>query len=233
MKKLVLTLIVLLAASLACSSVQIADPAFSPPAEATPDALATVLAEVAQVTEKAPDPTNTPVLPTATATQEGDETAEPTAEGGATFTPTPAPTSTRANTGYPTAISLPEPSASNFFTCLNECAEDGSNDQDTFPERIELIHFQYEFKEFSFRAPYTRTWYKDGVLWAHYSCTWPGEQSGVDKITLTDPGGLASGVWNVVIEVNGEEVLNETILIDGTYTYWSPPGYFNGCYGKK
>ena len=81
MKKLVLTLIVLLAASLACSSVQIADPAFSSPAEATPDALATVLAEVAQVTEKAPDPTNTLVLPTAT--QDGDETAGPTAEGGA------------------------------------------------------------------------------------------------------------------------------------------------------
>lgn len=227
MRRLALILITLLILSLACSSIQIADPAFGNAPEDTPDALATVLAEVAQVTQKVaasataqPAVTNTPA---AQATQAAD----------ATQAPTETPAATLTDNGYPTAIPLPNPVASNFTTCLDECLADGSNNQTSFPEKTELIYFRFEFEEFPVWAPYTRTWYKDGQLWVQYNCLWPGPESGVEEITLTDPLGLPSGTWNVVISVNGEEVLNESIEIEGTWTNWTPPGYFNACYGKR
>lgn len=232
MKKLTLMIAILLLAGLACTSVRIADPALQPGGgdgpDSTPDALATVLAEVAQATENAPTPTRT-VAPT-----EGTaETAEPDETQTSDEDATATPKATRGITGYPTAISLPNPDASGFKTCLTECLTNGSNSQDTFPEKTEIIYFTFEFEEFPVKAPYTRTWTKDGKLWARYSCLWPGPEAGTEAITLTEPMGLASGEWNVVITVNGEEVLDETISIEGDYNYWSPPGYFNGCYGKK
>ena len=236
MKKFTLFFTVLLLASLACSSVQIADPAFQQGGDGgsgsgpTPDALATVLAEVAQATKNAP-----PATPTTEADDTADEGAdqEPTAtpeeaDGEEDKTATPRP-----DTGYPTAISLPEPEAHNFYTCSAECLADGSNSQDSFPSMIDTVYFTYDYEEFPLKAPYTRTWTKDGKLWAKYACLWAGDESGTDKITLTEPAGLASGEWNVVITVNGEEVLNETITIEGSYSFWSPPLYFNSCYGKK
>lgn len=232
MKKLTLMITMLLLAGLACTSVRIADPAFQPgdgdrPAS-TPDALATVLAEVAQATQNAPTPTRT-----SAPTEGAAETAEPDETQTSDEDATATPKATSGNTGYPTAISLPNPDASGFKTCLTECLTSGSNSQDTFPEKTEIIYFTFEFEEFPVKAPYTRTWTKDGTLWARYSCLWPGPEAGTEAITLTDPMGLASGEWNVVITVNGEEVLDETITIEGDYNYWSPPGYFNGCYGKK
>lgn len=232
MRRLALILITLLILSLACSTVQIADPALTGQAEDTPDALATVLAEVAQATENvaasattAPNPTNTTAAEAtqADATDEADATQAPTETSG----PTP------TDSGYPTAIPLPNPSASDFTTCVDECLADGSNDQSTFPEKIELINFRFEFDEFPVKAPYTRTWYNNGKLWVQYNCLWPGPEQGVEEITLTDPLGLPSGTWNVVINVNGEEVLNETLEISGTWSQWSPPGYFSSCYGKR
>ena len=232
MKKITLMISILVLAALACSSIQIADPAFQDDPVDTPDALATVLAEVAQVTEKAPEPTEVP--PTETPEEEDEapaETEAATEEADSTATSTPKPTS--GNTGYPTAIPLPNPSTSHFYTCLEECLGDGSNHQATFPEKIEEIYFQFEYEEFPIKAPYVRKWTKDGQLWAQYTCLWPGPESGVDEIVLTEPAGLASGIWTVEITVNGEKVLEQTLLIDGSYSYWSPPGFFNGCYGKK
>ncbi|MEJ2758389.1 MAG: hypothetical protein P8046_07920 [Anaerolineales bacterium] len=230
MRRLALILITLLILSLACSTVQIADPAFGNQAEDTPDALATVLAEVGQATQKVaasataqPEPTDTPE---AGATQEE-------AEADATQAPTETPGPTPTDSGYPTAIPLPNPSASDFTTCVDECLADGSNDQNTFPEKIELINFRFTFEEFPVKAPYTRTWYNNGKLWVQYNCLWPGPEQGVEEITLTDPLGLPSGTWNMVISVNGEEVLNETLEIEGTWNQWSPPGYFSSCYGKR
>lgn len=234
MKKITLILAVLLLVSLACSSVQIADPAFQQSDEGgtgsgpTPDALATVLAEVAQATKKAPP--STPTSVDDDADDEQDVTPTPD-EDSAKATSTPKPSTD--DTGYPTAISLPKPEAHNFYTCTTECLADGSNSQDNFPSMTEIIHFTYDYQGFPLKAPYIRTWTKDGVLWAKYSCLWAGDEAGTDKITLTEPAGLASGEWNVVITVNGEEILNETITIEGSYSFWSPPLYFNSCYGKK
>lgn len=233
MKKFTLIFTALLLASLACSSVQIADPAFLPGSDGgsdsgpTPDALATVLAEVAQATKNAPSPT--PTLPGDEADMDEEEaTPTPQEDQETDSTETPRP-----DTGYPTAISLPEPKAENFHTCTTECLSDGSNSQDTFASMIEIVYFTYDYEDFPTKAPYTRTWTKDGMLWAKYSCLWPGPETGTDRITLTEPLGLASGEWKVVITVNGEEVLNETITIEGSYNFWSPPLYFNACYGKK
>lgn len=229
MRRLALILMTLLILSLACSTVQIADPAFGGAQEDTPDALATVLAEVAQVTQK--------VAASATAQPEVTATTAPQATQGDDADATEAPTETLAATptdnGFPTAIPLPNPAVSSFTTCVDECVADGSNNQTTFPEKIELIYFRFEFEEFPVKAPYTRTWYRDGQLWVQYNCLWPGPEEGVEEITLTDPLGLPSGTWNVVIDVNGEEVLNETLEIEGAWNNWTPPGYFNACYGKR
>lgn len=229
MRRLALILITLLLLSLACASVQVADPLFNGEAEDTPDALATVLAGVAQATQKVA--ASATAQPAATETQAPQATQADEAEETAAPTETPGPTAT--SNGFPTAIPLPDPSATNFTTCVAECLADGSNDQDSFPEKIELINFRFEFEEFPVKAPYTRTWYREGQLWVQYNCLWPGPEAGVEEITLTDPLGLPSGTWNVVISVNGEEVLNETLEIEGTWNQWSPPGYFNTCYGKR
>lgn len=234
MRRLALITLTLLILSLACSSVQIADPAFSNQPEDTPDALATVLAGVSQATQKVAASATAQPNPTKTLTAQSTQTeATETDEAEATQSPTETPGPTATNNGYPTAIPLPNPEASKFTTCVDECLADGSNDQDTFPAKIELINFRFEFEEFPVKAPYTRTWYNEGKLWVQYKCLWPGPEAGVDEITLTDPLGLPSGTWNVVINVNGEEVLNETIEIEGTWNQWSPPGYFSSCYGKR
>ena len=231
MKKLTLMIAILVLAALACSSIRIADPAFQDAPAETPDALATVLAEVAQVTEKAPTATDAPPTETPRPAINTPEATDDEEEAEPTKTATPKPTS--GNTGYPTAIPLPDPSTSNFFTCREECLDDGSNHQATFPERIEEIFFQFEYEDFPIKAPYVRKWTKDGQLWAQYTCLWPGPESGLEEISLTEPDGLASGIWTVEITVNGELVLEQTLLIDGTYSFWSPPGFFNGCYGTK
>ncbi len=236
MKKFTLIFTVLLLASLACSTVQIADPIFQQDGDGgtapinTPDALATVLAEAALATKNAPLPTPTRIGQGSNAGSDGQQDVTPTPEGDEDTSADP---TARPDTGYPTAISLPEPKADNFHTCIGECLADGSNSQDTFPSMLDTIYFTYDFEEFPVKAPYTRTWTKDGKLWAQYNCLWPGPEAGTDMITLTEPAGLASGEWTVVITVNGEEVLNEIITIEGSYNFWSPPLYFNACYGKK
>jgi hypothetical protein len=234
MKKITLMIAILVLATLACTSIRIADPALDQSPAETPDALATVLAEVAQVTENAPESTEVPPTDTPEAEEEvQEETDSDTEEAEPTETVTPTSKPSSGNTGYPTAIPLPNPSTSDFYTCPEECNADGSNHQATFPEKIDEIFFRFEYEDFPLKAPYVRKWTKDGQLWAQYTCLWPGPDSGADEITLSEPNGLASGVWTVEITVNGELVLEETLLIDGDYSYWSPPGFFNGCYGKK
>ena len=107
------------------------------------------------------------------------------------------------------------------------------NHQTSFAAKTEIIYFRFEFDEFPVSAPYSRVWYKDGKEWVRYNCYWPGPESGVEEITLTDPLGLPSGTWNVVITINGVQVANENLTVEGSWNQWSPPGYFNSCYGKR
>ncbi|HAY83973.1 MAG TPA: hypothetical protein DCY42_03340 [Chloroflexi bacterium] len=237
MKKITLFLAVLMLAALACTSVQFQDPSKTQTTSDQPDALATILADPAyqaQSTQEALDQ----------AADMSDDQPEPTAQtepsqqpgsAVASLTPTTAetPEATPTYSGFPTAIPLPNPRVTDFTTCLNECLSDGSNHQTSFPVKTELIHFRFEFDEFPISAPYTRVWTRNGVEWVRYTCYWPGPESGVEEITLTDPLGLPSGNWNVVITINGVEVVNEDLKIEGSWNQWSPPGYFNSCYGKR
>jgi hypothetical protein len=201
----------------------------------TPDALKTVLADVANATTIAATVQAANPSPTSTQAVEEGEDASPTDEPAASpeSIATQTPTITNTPSGYPTAIPLPNPQASSFYTCKTNCASDGSNHQTSFPEKIEVIYFRFKFTEFPVRAPYSRAWYKDGVEWVRYDCYWPGPEAGVEEITLTDPLGLPSGNWNVVITINGVQVLNKSLTIEGSWNQWTPPGHFNSCYGKR
>jgi len=235
MKKTILIITALVMAALACSTVEF--PYFSggPTSEtSTPidaeSGLNLVLTEIARATQNAPfQPTN-PSEPTSTVVVTPDEDANPT-ESASDLTATPALTAT--SSGFPTAIPLPNPVVTDFTTCLNECLSDGSNHQTSFPVKTEIVYFRFEFEEFPTSAPYTRVWYKDGKEWVRYTCYWPGPENGVEEITLTDPLGLPSGTWNMVITINGVQVADETLTIEGSWNQWSPPGYFNSCYGKR
>jgi hypothetical protein len=160
-------------------------------------------------------PTSTPIVPPATR----DISAEPTAADS---------TEATATSGL-----LGEPATSDFFTCTGPCIFDGSNDQTNFPERTEIIYFQFEYENFPVGASYTRWWTRNGVEWARYQCAWPGPESGLEQITLTEPNGLASGTWQVTITIDGVIVLQETLVVDGSWNYWSPAGFFGACYGKR
>jgi hypothetical protein len=125
------------------------------------------------------------------------------------------------------------PSTKNFYTCVGPCALDGSNNQESFAQRSEIIYFQFEYENFPVGASYTRWWTRNGVEWVRYQCAWPGPESGVEQITLTEPYGLASGTWQVTITIDGVIVLQETLVVQGTWSYWSPAGFFSACYGKR
>ena len=126
-----------------------------------------------------------------------------------------------------------EPSTSNFYTCTGPCIFDGSNHQTTFAEKIKIIYFTFDYENFPAGASYTRWWTRNGVEWVRYQCAWFGPSSGVEQITLTEPSGLASGTWEVKITVDGEIVLQESLVVEGSWTYWDPAGFFGSCYGKR
>lgn len=73
----------------------------------------------------------------------------------------------------------------------------------------------------------------NGQEWARYECTWDGPESGVDNISLSEPNGLHSGIWQVAVYVNDVPALLEQIEVEGDWAYWSPPGVFNTCYGYR
>lgn len=125
------------------------------------------------------------------------------------------------------------PSTKNFFTCTGPCIYDGSNHQTSFVERTKIVYFTFEYENFPAGASYTRWWTRNGVEWVRYQCAWPGPQSGVEQITLTEPYGLASGTWEVTITIDGVIVLQESLVVQGTWSYWSPAGFFGACYGKR
>ncbi len=241
MKRLILIPLLLALLGLACAipssdtAEQQSVPTF------TDDNLSFVLTNIAALEEATSTsteaPENTPTETTAPEEDAEEATATATkaaAEPESEESPTPTLTPTTAvASGFPTPIPLPNPVASDFHTCLTSCAADGSNHQETFPAQIEKIYFGFDFSEFPVGAPYSRAWYKDGVEWVRYDCYWPGPEAGIEEITLTEPNGLASGTWNVVITINGVQVINETLEIEGSWTLWDPPGHFNTCYGKR
>jgi hypothetical protein len=214
MKKLIIIGAILVLASMACATYESfftnTDSADGSGNLQQPTSIL-VLQPTATTRIATPAPTSTPIIPPATrdtSAEPTEETIEPTADQGA-------------------------PSTNNFFTCTGPCIYDGSNDQGSFSERTEIIYFQFEYENFPVGASYTRWWTRNGVEWARYQCAWPGPESGLEQITLTEPNGLASGTWQVTITIDGVIVLQETLVVQGTWNYWDPAGFFSACYGKR
>lgn len=176
-------------------------------------------------------------------------------EGGfITIKPTPAPhfpptaTATLAPTVPPTAAAAlvptteantatPGMSITNFQACLDPCT--GSNAIDTFPEKTTRIYLQWSYQNIPAHATYKRTVTLGSRVWATYTTNWdecafPSTSStapGIETHTFTEPDGIASGVWTISVEINGEVLLQKNLTVLGSWTYFAPAGTFVHCTG--
>jgi len=121
----------------------------------------------------------------------------------------------------------------NIRSCMSECRTDGLNAVERAPSQSTKIYTRWEFEGIPIGASYTRRWLYDGKEWARYACTWSGPISGEDTITLTDPIGLGSGLWEMIITVDGAELARHRLTILGNWKNTSVAGSFNTCYGKR
>ena len=220
---------------------------------------ATLAAQATATATVTPLPTSTP-LPTATptpdfaATQTEMENALATAVA-ATLTaqPTPAPTSTSTpnfnatqtskDQALATAVAAtltasaptatPVPRIYNFAACLEVCTADHTNARRIFPEGAKKLYLEWNYENLPVGARYTRVWTLQGRgEWVRYQCAWPGPPTGMDKVTLSEPDGLHSGIWEVTIAVNDIVLMREQITVEGNWNYWFYAGTFESCYGK-
>ena len=149
-----------------------------------------------------PPPTKAPILqPTATA-----------------LPPTPLPT--------PTLIA---PAFYNFRFCATPC-QDGGASRDTFPERISDVYYSFDYENMKRGLAYTRTWINRSETWVVYNCVWQGGASGTFNKSLFDHGGgLRSGVWTVILAIEGKEVASASLTVEGSSDYWRPFGNDEPC----
>jgi tRNA A-37 threonylcarbamoyl transferase component Bud32 len=164
---------------------------------------------------RSPAPVGDPAGATSLVTEPPSATAEvPTA------LPTPSET--------PTPTLLPLPRMFGFSACAQAC--DGTNASRTFVGGSTRIYATWSYDNIPVGAAYERTWSVAGNRWIRYSCTWPGPTSGVDSVSLREPGQLFSGIWELTITVNGQILLREQIVVEGNVTYWAPAGELATCY---
>lgn len=165
-----------------------------------------------------------PVVPTTLArTTTGSQRVVSVGDA-ATATPSPSPSATATPTG---------PTFSDAFFCLEPCAADGSNARAIFDGGVEKLYVRWQYGRVPVGAHYQRIWRSRSEEWAVYECTWPGPTQGEDSVTLTEPDGLRSGPWELIIRVDGEQVLSQKFTLTGNHDYWHPAGTFETCYGKK
>lgn len=122
---------------------------------------------------------------------------------------------------------------STFYACLEPCSSEGTNSSRTFPERTTKIYLRWEYENIPIGSSYVRRWTMDNLEWVRYECTWPGPENGIEEITLTEPSGLHSGLWEMMIIIDGVTFMKEQIEIVGNWDYWHPAGVFDTCYGKR
>lgn len=123
------------------------------------------------------------------------------------------------------------PQAYAFSACAQPC--NGANATSVFAEGTTRVYAQWNYESIPAGAEYTRVWTMNEQEWVRYSCIWPGPQTGMDAVTLTEPQGLHSGTWEMTITVNGQVLLKEQVQVDGNWTYWDPAGSLDTCYGKR
>lgn len=163
----------------------------------------------------------TPIILTSTSARPKD-TQPPS------FTPTPVVVVITEIATHPL---VQTPRIYGFSACLQSC--NGTNATRVLPEGTTKIYAQWNYENIPIGADYTRTWTMNGREWIRYACTWPGPTTGIDTVTLTEPKGLHSGIWEVTISVNGAVLLQEQIQVQGKWDYWDPAGSFNSCYGQR
>lgn len=133
-------------------------------------------------------------------------------------------------TAAPTAATAPR--FHSFLVCAQPCLVDGSNAARSFPGGITKLYARWSYANIPTGARYIRAWTVDGREWVRYDCAWPGPQAGADEISLSEPDGLRSGIWEVTISINEVVLLREQIVVAGSWTFWAPAGVFNTCYEK-
>ena len=181
----------------------------------------------------------------ATTTPTPSPTPSPTAPPNPSSTPTqPAPPTpptppTATLPSPPTATPVPPsvtpavPRVTQIYFCPTECLADGSNAARSFPAGTTQVYIRWTYENFPAGADYVRFWRNRGEEWVRYQCIWPGPASGQDLVPITEPDGLRSGQWEVTIQVNGAVVLQDGFTVEGDWSYWSPAGVFNTCYGRR
>lgn len=116
-----------------------------------------------------------------------------------------------------------------FTLCSNACNGSNAITSRLLPERTKKVHAQWQYENIPPGSDYTRTWSMEGAEWVRYHCTWPGPESGTFTVTLSEPAGLKSGVWQMTITVNGQVLLVEKIEVLGNWDHWDPAGSFEKC----
>ena len=163
----------------------------------------------------------------ATQTAESKATAFSLATASA-FRPSATATATIATF---TMTAAPRPLFTDFVVCPVRC--NGFNGVHTFPEKTQEIHAQWRYRYVAAGAEYERTWSLGTEVWVRYACIWKGPSEGVENISMTEGRGFRSGTWTVTIRVNRETVMQETVVVQGNWDYWYPPGEFDYCPGQK
>ncbi len=122
------------------------------------------------------------------------------------------------------------PRISKFTACKGPC--NGNNSTRIFPEGTTIVYLEWDYENITFGLDYERSWTMDEEGWVKYQCKWSGNDNGHDKVTLTEPDGLHSGIWEMTIKVNQKIILREKIIVEGNVTFWTPVGTLHQCYGK-
>ncbi|MBE2223801.1 MAG: protein kinase [Anaerolineae bacterium] len=146
-------------------------------------------------------------------------------------TPTPTPIPTPTPTPIPPDSGL-SPRMWNARFCMSTCLNDGSNAVYSLPANSTQVFVKWEYENVPVGAAYTRSWRSNGDLWVVYDCAWNGPVSGTDEIRLWDREvGLRAGEWEMTVTVNGETVLQDSIIVEGNNNLFLPvsPLVKNSC----
>ncbi len=143
------------------------------------------------------------------------------------FLVTPEPTQPSVLGGTPSPSSPTEstlPLFTNFRFCAAPCDSPGAHQQSSFPEGVQKIYVRWNYSGMKQGISYGRAWFNRGQNWINYQCTWHGPESGSQEIVLQEPGGLRSGVWDVVITVQDVEAARASVNVAGSFGFWDPAG---------
>jgi len=146
-------------------------------------------------------------------------------------TNTPLPPATQTPVPVPTDTPV-LPRIYGFMACPGTC--NGANATRSYAEAIKVIDVQWDYENIPYGAKYERIWSMQGREWARYTCIWTGASSGTEtQVTLSEPDGLHSGIWQVRILIDDVELMREEFTVVGNWTFWEPGGSFDSCYGKR